>query len=97
MDNGFGEVITPVERVGVYIPGGRAAYPSTVLMTAIPARVAGVRDIVLMTPPRGEQGPAPAVMAAAQVAGVSRVFQVGGAQAHRRNGIPAQSPSPKWT
>ena len=81
MDNGFGEVITPVERVGVYIPGGRAAYPSTVLMTAIPARVAGVRDIVLMTPPRGEQGPAPAVMAAAQVAGVSRVFQVGGAQA----------------
>ena len=81
MDNGFGEVITPVERVGVYIPGGRAAYPSTVLMTAIPARVAGVRDIVLITPPRGEQGPPPAVMAAAQVAGVSRVFQVGGAQA----------------
>ncbi len=81
MDNGFGEIITPVERVGVYVPGGRAAYPSTVLMTAIPARVAGVREIVLATPPRGEQGPPPAVMAAAQVAGVRRVFQIGGAQA----------------
>ena len=81
MENGFGEVITPVERVGVYVPGGRAAYPSTVLMTAIPARVAGVREIVLATPPRGEQGPPAAVMAAAQVAGVRRVFQIGGAQA----------------
>ena len=81
MENGFGEVITPVDRVGIYIPGGRAAYPSTVLMTAIPAKVAGVREIILATPPRGDQGPSPAVMAAARVAGVSRVFQIGGAQA----------------
>ncbi len=81
MENGYGEVITPVERVGIYIPGGRAAYPSTVLMTAIPAKVAGAKEIVLATPPRGDHGPSPAVMAAARVAGVSRVFQVGGAQA----------------
>ncbi|MDA0988351.1 MAG: histidinol dehydrogenase [Chloroflexi bacterium] len=85
MENGFGEIITPIERVGIYIPGGRAAYPSTVLMTAIPARVAGVKEIVLVTPPRGDQGtPSNAlatVLAAAQVAGVSRVFQIGGAQA----------------
>ncbi|MDP6494617.1 MAG: histidinol dehydrogenase [Dehalococcoidia bacterium] len=81
MENGFGEMITPIERVGIYIPGGRAAYPSTVLMTVIPARVAGVKEVFLATPPRGDQGPSPAVMAAAQVVGVSRVFQVGGAQA----------------
>ena len=81
MENGFGEMIIPIERVGIYIPGGRAAYPSTVLMTAIPARVAGVKEIVLATPPWGDQGPHPAVMAAALLAGVSRVFQVGGAQA----------------
>ena len=81
MENGYGEMIIPIERVGIYIPGGRAAYPSTVLMTAIPARVAGVKEIVLVTLPWGDQGPHPTVMAAALVAGVSRVFQIGGAQA----------------
>ena len=96
MDNGFGEIITPVERVGVYIPGGRGAYPSTVLMTAIPARVAGVREIVLATPPRGEQGPNPEVMAAAQVAGVRQVFQIGGAQAIAAMAYGTES-VPRWT
>ena len=81
MENGFGEMIIPIERVGIYIPGGRAAYPSTVLMTAIPARVAGVKEIVIATPPGGDHGPNPTVMAAALVSGVSRVFQIGGAQA----------------
>jgi histidinol dehydrogenase len=78
---GFGELFTPLERVGMYIPGGRAAYPSTVLMTAIPARVAGVPEIILATPGRGAAGPNQAVLAAAHLAGVDRVFQIGGAQA----------------
>jgi histidinol dehydrogenase len=81
MESGYGEIITPIERVGIYIPGGRASYPSTVLMTAIPAQVAGVKEIILATPPRGDQGPHPSVLAAALLTGVSRVFQVGGAQA----------------
>ncbi len=81
MERGFGEIITPMERVGIYAPGGLAAYPSTVMMTAIPAKVAGVKEIVLATPPQGERGPNPAVMAAALICGVNRVFQVGGAQA----------------
>ena len=71
----------PLERVGVYVPGGTASYPSTVLMTAIPARVAGVREIILVTPPRGEgMVPAPTLVAA-DIAGVDRIFSVGGAQA----------------
>ncbi len=81
MERGFGEIITPMERVGIYAPGGLAAYPSTVMMTAIPAKVAGVKEIVLATPPQAERGPNPAVMAAALICGVNRVFQVGGAQA----------------
>ena len=81
MERGFGEIITPMERVGIYAPGGLASYPSTVMMTAIPAKVAGVKEIVLATPPQGERGPNPAVMAAALICGVNRVFQVGGAQA----------------
>jgi len=81
MESGFGEIITPIERVGIYIPGGMASYPSTVLMTAIPAKVAGVKEVVLATPPRGDQGPNPAVLSAALITGVNRVFQVGGAQA----------------
>lgn len=81
MESGFGEIITPIERVGIYIPGGMASYPSTVLMTAIPARVAGVSEIIIATPPRRGQGPNPNVLAAAMIAGVGRVFQVGGAQA----------------
>ncbi len=77
----LGQLVRPLERVGVYVPGGTACYPSTVLMTAIPARVAGVREIILATPP-GSKGtvPAPTLVAAA-VAGVDRVFGVGGAQA----------------
>ena len=77
----LGQEIRPLDRVGVYIPGGRAAYPSTVLMTAIPARVAGVREIVLVTPPHADGGVDPVVLAAARVAGVTEGYRVGGAQA----------------
>ena len=77
----LGQEVRPLDRVGIYVPGGRAAYPSTVLMTAVPARVAGVREIVLVTPP-GEDGRVePAVLAAAKIAGVTEGWRVGGAQA----------------
>jgi histidinol dehydrogenase len=77
----MGQEVRPLDRVGIYIPGGRAAYPSTVLMTAVPARVAGVREIVLVTPP-DSQGQVPAaVLAAARIAGVTEGWRVGGAQA----------------
>ncbi len=72
---------TPVRRAGLYAPGGRALYPSTVLMTAIPARVAGVREVVLATPPRKDGSVAAALLAAAQIAGVDTVYRIGGAQA----------------
>ena len=78
---GYGEVVTPVERVGVYVPGGSARYPSTVLMTAIPARVAGVREVIVSTPSGVGKSPDPVVLVAADIAGVNRIFQVGGAQA----------------
>lgn len=71
----------PLARVGVYAPGGRAVYPSSVLMGAIPARVAGVGEVVLCTPPRPDGRPAPVVLAAAELAGVDRVFAIGGAGA----------------
>ena len=77
----LGQEIRPLERVGVYIPGGRAAYPSTVLMTALPARVVGVREIVLVTPPDADGRVEPAVLAAARLAGVTEAYRVGGAQA----------------
>lgn len=78
---GLGQIVRPLDRVGVYVPGGTASYPSTVLMTAIPARVSGVKEIVLATPPR-EGGDIPAAtLAAARIAGVDAVFRVGGAQA----------------
>ncbi|MBI2906870.1 MAG: histidinol dehydrogenase [Chloroflexi bacterium] len=77
----LGQIVRPLERVGVYAPGGTACYPSTVLMTAIPARVAGVDQIVLATPPKADGSIAPALLAAANVAGVDRVFKLGGAQA----------------
>jgi histidinol dehydrogenase len=76
----LGQKIVPLSRVGVYAPGGLAAYPSTVLMAAIPARIAGVREIV-MTSPVGRGGLNPILVAAAQIAGVDRIFKVGGAQA----------------
>ncbi len=80
--SGLGELVVPLERVGIYAPGGSATYPSTVLMTAIPARVAGVKEVVLSSPSSGKDGdPDPALLAAADIAGVDRVFRVGGAQA----------------
>jgi histidinol dehydrogenase len=77
----LGQEVRPLERVGIYVPGGRAAYPSTVLMSALPARVAGVGEIVLVTPP-GPDGRVPAaVLAAARLAGVTEGWRLGGAQA----------------
>lgn len=80
-EGGLGQIVRPLERVGVYVPGGTACYPSTVLMTAIPARVAGVNQIILATPPKGDgEIPAPTLVAA-DIAKVDRLFKVGGAQA----------------
>lgn len=76
-----GQVHRPLETVGIYVPGGRFPYPSTVIMTAIPARVAGVNDIILCVPPRADGTVDPAVLAAASLAGGCRIFKVGGAQA----------------
>ncbi len=79
--SGAGQLVRPLERVGIYAPGGTAYYPSTVLMTAIPARVAGVKEVILVTPP-GPEGKIPApTLAAADIAKVDRIFSVGGAQA----------------
>ena len=76
----LGQKVTPLDRVGIYVPGGKAAYPSSVLMNAIPAQVAGVGEIIMVVPtPRGEKNPL--VLAAAYVAGVTRAFTIGGAQA----------------
>ncbi|HEY2598517.1 MAG TPA: histidinol dehydrogenase [Candidatus Dormibacteraeota bacterium] len=76
------ELVTrPVRRAGLYAPGGRAAYPSTVLMTAIPARVAGVREVVVATPPRADGTVPDSILAAAHIAGVDTVYRMGGAQA----------------
>ena len=80
-EGGLGQLILPLERVGVYAPGGTAAYPSTVIMTVVPAKVAGVSEVYLLTPPRGPEGVSPLMMVAADIAGVDRVFQAGGAQA----------------
>ena len=80
-DRGLGELVRPLERVGLYAPGGTAAYPSTVLMTAIPARVAGVPEVVLATPRRGQEPLNPSVLAAAEIAGVDAIYQVGGVAA----------------
>ncbi len=76
-----GQLVRPLERVGLYVPGGTASYPSTVLMTAIPARVAGVSEVIIVTPPAKPGKVPPATLVAADIAGVSRVFSVGGAQA----------------
>ena len=77
----LGQEVRPLDRVGIYVPGGRAVYPSTVLMTAVPARVAGVGEIVLVTPPGPGGVVAPAVLAAARIAGVTEAYRIGGAQA----------------
>jgi histidinol dehydrogenase len=76
-----GQLIRPLERIGVYAPGGTASYPSTVLMTAIPARVAGVKEIILVTPPKANGAVPPATLVAADIASVDCVFSIGGAQA----------------
>ena len=77
----MGQKVTPVDRAGLYVPGGTAAYPSTVLMDAIPAKIAGVPEVVMVTPP-GKDGKIPAViLAAARIAGVDHIFKLGGAQA----------------
>jgi histidinol dehydrogenase len=81
LEKGLGEMVRPLERVGLYAPGGTAAYPSTVLMTAIPARVAGVKQVIMATPRRGEEPLNSAVLAAAQIAMVDAVYQVGGVPA----------------
>jgi len=81
-EGGLGQWIRPLERVGVYVPGGKASYPSTLLMTAIPARVAGVKEIIVTSPPGPPDGGiSPTTLLAAEIAGVDRVFKVGGAQA----------------
>jgi len=71
----------PIEKVGLYVPGGTAAYPSTVLMDAIPAKIAGCSEIAIVTPPGKDGKVNPAILAAARIAGVTRIFKVGGAQA----------------
>ncbi|MBO6159437.1 MAG: histidinol dehydrogenase [Firmicutes bacterium] len=77
----LGQMILPIEKVGIYVPGGTAAYPSTVLMNAIPAKIAGVRELVLVSPPGYQNSIPDAILAAAYVAGVDRVYRIGGAQA----------------
>lgn len=76
-----GQKVIPLDKVGLYVPGGTAAYPSTVLMDAIPAKIAGCPEVVMVTPPTKEGKVNPAILAAAYVAGIDRIFKVGGAQA----------------
>jgi len=82
-ENGIvmGQKIIPVDRAGLYVPGGTAAYPSTVLMDALPARIAGVKEIVMVSPPNQEGKINPVILAAAYIAGVDKIFKIGGAQA----------------
>ena len=82
-ENGIlmGQKVIPVDRAGLYVPGGTAAYPSTVLMDSIPAKIAGVKELVMVTPPNAEGKVNPVILAAAKVAGVDKIFKVGGAQA----------------
>ncbi len=77
----IGQKVIPIEKVGLYVPGGTAAYPSTVLMDSIPAKIAGCKEIVMVTPPNAEGKVNPVILAAAKIAGVDRIFKVGGAQA----------------
>ena len=77
----IGQKLTPIERVGLYVPGGTAAYPSTVLMDSIPAKIAGCREIVITTPPLPSGKVNPVILAAAKIAGVTKIYKLGGAQA----------------
>jgi len=80
-EGGVGQIVRPLERVGVYVPGGSASYPSTVLMTVIPAKVAGVQEVILVSPPQSDGRISPATLVAADIAKADRLFTVGGAQA----------------
>lgn len=77
----MGQKVIPVDRAGLYVPGGTAAYPSTVLMDAIPAKIAGVGQVVMVTPPSADGKVNPVILAAAKIAGIDRIYKVGGAQA----------------
>ena len=77
----IGQKVIPVDRAGLYVPGGTAAYPSTVLMDSIPAKIAGCREVVMVTPPNKEGKVNPVILAAAKIAGIDKIFKVGGAQA----------------
>lgn len=77
----IGQKVIPVDRAGLYVPGGTAAYPSTVLMDSIPAKIAGCKEVVIVTPPNSEGKVNPVILAAASIAGVDKIFKVGGAQA----------------
>ena len=77
----MGQKVIPIDRAGLYVPGGTAAYPSTVLMDALPAKIVGVKEVVMVTPPNAEGKINPAILAAARIAGVDKIFKVGGAQA----------------
>lgn len=77
----IGQKVIPVDRAGLYVPGGTAAYPSTVLMDSIPAKIAGCREVVITTPPNADGKVSPVILAAAKIAGVDKIFKVGGAQA----------------
>ena len=79
----LGQRVLPLARVGVYVPGGRAAYPSTVLMNVLPAKIAGVKEIIMVTPPDREGTIPPVIAAAAKVAGVTAIYKVGGGQTFR--------------
>ncbi|MBA2521020.1 MAG: histidinol dehydrogenase [Chloroflexia bacterium] len=80
-EGALGQIVRPLERIGIYAPGGSAVYPSSLLMTAVPARVAGVGEIIVCSPPGPDGEVSPLILAAAEVAGVDRLFQIGGAQA----------------
>ena len=77
----MGQKVIPVDRAGLYVPGGTAAYPSTVLMDSIPAKIAGVKEVVMVTPPSADGKVNPVILAAAKIAGVDKIFKIGGAQA----------------
>ena len=77
----IGQKVIPVDRAGLYVPGGTAAYPSTMLMDSIPAKIAGVKEVVMVTPPNARGKVNPVILAAARVAGIDKIFKVGGAQA----------------
>lgn len=76
----LGQIIRPIEKVGIYVPGGKAAYPSTVLMNAIPAKIAGVNEIIMITPPDNEGKIKDSILTAASIAGVDKIYKIGGAQ-----------------